>query len=548
MLGSGVSLPGGCTWAGASIQKSFVAVSYACNNGRRLELELHHPDDAPKTAPRGRRFAIVAKSESAVPADFVAALLERLDAEGASWRWEIAPHAEERATTPPLLDPKLSSVVIPWLIALAFLLVPTALGALVATALRRLAPASFRARLGPRTTGLLYFGLAALPLPLGYLMPQLSIYDIGLVCWLFVLGLVLRARQLDGKAPPLRGLLAAAAATAFGFAGLEVFARFQAVALPPIPPASEMRLTFAPAERERPCAAIYPDALAEPRFARLPQATEHPAPVASVHRVMHVGDSTTEGADVPLPDTFVARLGQLHPGEEHLNLGISNTGTDLHLMVLREWLPRLRPDEVYLHIFPGNDVAEVDQRYACCNDGPLLAGMEPGLPARCPTPEWRFSMKRLLRQGPLPYPVRVASTRSQAIRHLAYLFERGVMYRLDGRTKDQDLLWRDFEGALRAFHDTTARAGVPLTVVVLPVRMIFDGSDPDHAAGLRDASLRILALARGAGIRVLDAGAYFENLYRRDPSAPLFMRDSQNSHFDRLGHKLYAEWLSAQVK
>ncbi|MFO0757374.1 MAG: SGNH/GDSL hydrolase family protein [Byssovorax sp.] len=490
----------------------------------------------------------MAKSDGPLPADFTAVLLERLDAEGASWRWQIAPRAEVQAVPPPRINARLISAALPWLIAIAFLLVPSGLGVLLAPAARRLSRASSRSRLGPRAAAIPYVGLAVLPLPLGYLMPELSIYDIGLVCWLFALGIALRARQLDGKGPPPQGLLAAAFASAFGFIGLEVFARLQAAALPPLPAASEMRLSFSPAERERPCAAIYPDALPEPRFVRLPDATLHPAPAPGVHRVMHVGDSTTEGADVPLSDTFVARLGQLHPDEEHLNLGISNTGTDLHLMVLREWLPRLHPDEVYLHIFPGNDVSEMDQRYACCDDGPLLDGAAPGFPARCPSPEWRFSLKRLLGQGPLPYPVRVASTESRAVRLLAYQFERGVMFRLNGRTKNIDLLWGDFEGTLKAFHETTVRAGVPLTVVVLPVRMIFDGSDPSHAEGLRDVSHRVLDIARSAGIRTLDAGAYFEDLYRRDPTAPLFMRDSQNSHFDRLGHKLYAEWIADQAR
>ena len=131
------------------------------------------------------------------------------------------------------------------------------------------------------------------------------------------------------------------------------------------------------------------------------------------------------GGDMPLAVRFVERLSALRsPAEEHLNLGISNTGTDAHLLVARAWLAPLGATGVVLHVFPGNDIAEIDMPYPCCDDGPLLDYANSPPIARCAAPIWRFSRGALLAQGPPPFPLRVLAVHSTLAHRLASWLER----------------------------------------------------------------------------------------------------------------------------
>jgi hypothetical protein len=70
-------------------------------------------------------------------------------------------------------------------------------------------------------------------------------------------------------------------------------------------------------------------------------------------RVAVLGDSFTFGEDVGDDETFVHRLGVLHPSLEPVNLGVHAYGHDQMLLTLREEGPWLRPDLVlvgFVHI------------------------------------------------------------------------------------------------------------------------------------------------------------------------------------------------------
>src|SRR5205814_1109215 len=75
-------------------------------------------------------------------------------------------------------------------------------------------------------------------------------------------------------------------------------------------------------------------------------------------RVLHVGDSLVAGTGVAPADAFPAVLGRAQPGVAHVNAGIPGTGTDYQLLLLREWLARLRADVVVHYVF-SNDVDEL---------------------------------------------------------------------------------------------------------------------------------------------------------------------------------------------
>jgi hypothetical protein len=86
MLGGGAELPGGCRIEGASVEKTVVVARYTCAAGP-VRIELHHPSDAPPSAPRTGAFALVVPPGNEVPPAFLDALGARIrDREGA-FRW-----------------------------------------------------------------------------------------------------------------------------------------------------------------------------------------------------------------------------------------------------------------------------------------------------------------------------------------------------------------------------------------------------------------------------------------------------------------------------
>jgi len=85
MLGSGQTLPGGCTFGGGRIERTSVIATYQCGAGE-VELQLLHPEIAPRGGVRTQRFAIVVKS-GVPPAGLVDAVAERIRAREAGFEW-----------------------------------------------------------------------------------------------------------------------------------------------------------------------------------------------------------------------------------------------------------------------------------------------------------------------------------------------------------------------------------------------------------------------------------------------------------------------------
>ena len=86
MLGSGPTLPGGCTFRNGQIERTSVLATYACGGGQ-VVLQLLHPEIGPRGGVRTRRFAIAVKS-GAPPAGLVEAVAERVRAREAAFEWK----------------------------------------------------------------------------------------------------------------------------------------------------------------------------------------------------------------------------------------------------------------------------------------------------------------------------------------------------------------------------------------------------------------------------------------------------------------------------
>ena len=86
MLGSGQTLPAGCTFGDGQIERTSVIGTYACGD-TPVVLQLLHPELAPRGALRTQRFAITVKSGTP-PAGLVEAVAERIRAREAAFEWK----------------------------------------------------------------------------------------------------------------------------------------------------------------------------------------------------------------------------------------------------------------------------------------------------------------------------------------------------------------------------------------------------------------------------------------------------------------------------
>src|SRR5437016_11795573 len=86
MLGSGQTLPGGCTLSEGQIERTEVLATYACGGGQ-VVLQMLHPEIAQTGGVRTQRFAVTVKS-GAPPAGLVDAVADRIRAREAAFEWK----------------------------------------------------------------------------------------------------------------------------------------------------------------------------------------------------------------------------------------------------------------------------------------------------------------------------------------------------------------------------------------------------------------------------------------------------------------------------
>ena len=86
MLGSGQTLPGGCTLSDGKIEGTSVLATYTCDGGH-VVLQMLHPEIAQTGGVRTQRFAVTVKS-GAPPAGLVDAVADRIRAREAAFEWK----------------------------------------------------------------------------------------------------------------------------------------------------------------------------------------------------------------------------------------------------------------------------------------------------------------------------------------------------------------------------------------------------------------------------------------------------------------------------
>lgn len=396
-----------------------------------------------------------------------------------------------------------------------------------------------------------------LAMPVAGAVPTVGSWDVVLVFFWIALGVLLSAEHTPG----VSSRAALVVIPLITLAALEGLSRVALPDLPPYPPAREARLVVSFSNRDPPCEAIFPDATGFIE-ARTDGLGDRAA------KVVHVGDSMVWGNGVERDEAFPALLGKLQPGVAHVNSGSPAAGPDADLLIAERWVEHARVALVVVYFFMGNDVHDVDRAYTCCGMGPLLdwEGAEPH--PRCDRLEWTFPVGVLLSASPPPYPLRVAAGVSSFAAHATASFDtinRWILskqlFNVNFGTWEQLPMEERFgkiERILRALRDDLKRDGVPLLLVVLPFRQTLERAHGIEPSGndvwvtfedARAGHQRVVDIARGLGVDVLDAWPLLDEAIAREGVAKWFAEDYPGDvHFSAAGHRLLAEWLLPQLE
>lgn len=427
-----------------------------------------------------------------------------------------------------------------YLLALATLVVPLAAGAAGGRLARRILGRRVRSNLVLAAI-LLFPTLPWMFVPTRWI--SIGMWDLLLMGALMAAGVALtlhEAAQVDTRALALGGLSVLA-----GLAILEAGVRW----LLPIPaacqPPSSAHLVLTdpyllPRNGDHFRAGLFPGL--EPYFLESQTRTA----TARSSRVLHVGDSMTFGSGVIRDEAFPQVLARIDPQVGHINGGVPGAGPDYYWLLTREWTRRVPVDLVVWHVFPSNDVIDVDFPYALCGNGPLLDYPPDGPPTpRCPDapvagqpdlPPWAAS--------PPPYALRVGTGLSFLARTLFGFFYQGYVDWLV-RTP-RDVLERHLEAATAAARDDMKAQGIAFLLTALPYRAAMTGPDPKR---LIDENAFVADMARRLDIPFLDSLAFFQEGVAREGDSAWFLDEPPGDvHLSREGHRKYAEWLKVHVE
>ncbi len=255
--------------------------------------------------------------------------------------------------------------------------------------------------------------------------------------------------------------------------------------------------------------------------------------------LLHLGDSMLYGAGIRSIEAVPARLGESLPAFSSINGGIPGSTIDLQFVflsrLLRAWPT---PAAVILHVFPANDLEEIDRPVDACGGQPVLA---PGsVKTSCTAPHGETPGQRL-RHTPLPLPVVRAAQWSWLARRL--VIARDVLLWHDG-PKDIAALGRRYAQIAQSLNRLLQDQGIQLLVVVMPSR-----SGPFVDTGV--AARTLATVFRDMQIPVLEAQSVFAERVRAGQEAQLFLSGT-DPHFSPEGAAVYAAfvtpWLERELR
>jgi len=264
---------------------------------------------------------------------------------------------------------------------------------------------------------------------------------------------------------------------------------------------------------------------------------DEPLPASEARpRILAVGDSFTAAMNVERSEVWTSVLerelrARGLPGADVVNLGLDGTGTDVHVALLREFVPRFRPDAIVLAFF-GNDVGDVlNGRFTReCHRGYVLsyqtqtqrealrARVDAHLARRLPRALYRHSYLVRLAAAPFLAPLDPYRIR--------FLQPRRAELGIDAALRDaRRAAWR---GLVRQLEDIAATCDCRLLVVPVPPRSQARGSLETWRRHAGDAALEVVDVLPGMETRLREQGLALSDLY--------FEHDA---HLNALGNAYY---------
>lgn len=407
-------------------------------------------------------------------------------------------------------------------VALALFLVPLLAGLLIGFALR-----ARRA-----------WVLALAPVPLALAIGALFVWQ-PLAAWdvIACAGLVTLGVVVGGLVPfHFRGWIVAAVASCLLLVALEGAVRL----LPAVPTTHYPEgpsLFVDLSARHLACHTLFPESYPEVFEERLGRSDRRH------RRVLHLGDSMAAGRDGLANISFVHVLDARDPDRRHVNSAVGDTATDQQFAVATRWMRRAAFEEVVLHVFPSNDLGDINKPSACCGLESLLVERDGRLVPRCDKPEWKWSFDSRLVKGPAPYLLRFAAGRSQSGSRLlhAFYFLNESLWGTDVRSVSSEERLVRMGRVLEALKDLVDGQGAHLSIVVVPNRWAIAAND-------RVRHAKTVELARSIKVPVFDAWGVVAQAANEAMPGLWDDRDGpRDVHFGDAGHLVMADWLETQI-
>ncbi len=258
--------------------------------------------------------------------------------------------------------------------------------------------------------------------------------------------------------------------------------------------------------------------------------------------VLHLGDSMLFGSGVPPERALPTQLAALLPQVGHLNAGVPGTSIDTELALLLRVLEHAKPGAVVLYAMPGNDADEVDAPTESCDGkAPLeLRGTTPVL--RCPQAVWATRSWRMqLLHSRLPLPIAALTGVSWLARHLEWLHRLAVEPpRAHEHQPPGDA--RNYQRYLHALVAVLRQAGVPLQVVVMPLRR------SQYAEYVEPRRAQLLAVFRDEDLAIVDTQSALDQWTQQEGEAQLFIDEPHGDiHLNPHGLARLAAFLAPQL-
>lgn len=406
------------------------------------------------------------------------------------------------------------------IVAWALVLVPLAFGALVGVLLRR------------RRAAVLMAAAAVLVVGIVIVLrwQQLAAWD-GLSCvgWATV-GVVVGGLL----AANVRGWLLAGLVLGVSTLALEM-------ALRQLPPAPTIAYPETPsllvnlASYDVACQALFPSQTPEIFEQRIEMASDRS------RRVLHVGDSMAAGRLGLKHVSFVMVLDKRDGQRAHVNAAIRGTSTDYQYLLARQWMQHGQFEAVVAHLYPANDLVELDRPSMCCAGQSLLVDQEGQPSPRCETAEARWGLVERLAYGAPPYPLRLArhhSALGARLVHAVHVASGALVG--GGPEHDQASMLARERQLVTVLRDEVQRRGGKLSLVVHPYRASIVSEAPDR----RETHERFVAAVSGLGVEVHDAWPVVEEAARSNlPGLWDDLEGPRDGHYGDAGHLLIAGWL-----